>query len=113
LGLTLVNNTPGTLSAADYTTPSMLNYRDSDTIYQSILKKATNMPYGLNGYFLLLHCGAERERTDKFYQVLPLLLEDLKDLGYTFVRADEMIGFAPEVLPKTAPKKAVKKRRRR
>jgi peptidoglycan/xylan/chitin deacetylase (PgdA/CDA1 family) len=113
IGLTLINNTPGTLSAADYTTPSMLNYRDSDTIYQSILKKATNMPYGLNGYFLLLHCGAEKERTDKFYQVLPLLLEDLKDLGYTFVRADEMIGLAPEVLPKTAPKKAVKKRRRR
>jgi peptidoglycan/xylan/chitin deacetylase (PgdA/CDA1 family) len=113
LGLTLINNTPGTLSAADYTTPSMLNYRDSDTIYQSILKKALDMPYGLNGYYLLLHTGADPERMDMFYQVLPLLIEELKELGYTFVRADEMAGFTPEVLPKAVPKKAVKKRRRR
>lgn len=113
LGLTLINNTPGTLSAADYTTPSMLNYRDSDTIFQSIIKKATNIPYGLNGYFLLLHCGADRERLDVFHHSLPLLIQELKEMGYSFVRADEMAGFTPEVLPKAVPKKAVKKRRRR
>jgi len=113
LGLSLINNTPGTLSAADYTTPSMLNYRDSDTIYQSILKKAMHMPYGLNGYFLLLHTGSDPERMDRFYEVLPLLIEELKEMGYRFIRADEMAGFTPEVLPRAAPKKAVKKRRRR
>jgi endoglucanase len=114
MGLTLINNTPGTLSAADYTTPSMLNYRDSDTIYQSIMAKALDKPYGLNGYFLLLHTGADRERMDAFYLTLPLLLEELQSLGYRFVRVDEMLGMEVEVMPrvKAAPrKKAVKKRR--
>ncbi|HSK13119.1 MAG TPA: glycoside hydrolase family 9 protein [Phnomibacter sp.] len=121
LGLTLINNTPGTLSAADYTTPSMLNYRDSDTIYQSIMARATNMPYGLNGYFLLLHTGVDRERTDAFYLALPLLVEELKGMGYRFVRVDEMTGLIPElppVTPKALPakkaptKKPVRKKRR-
>ncbi len=113
LGLTLINNTPGTLSAADYTTPSMLNYRDSDTIYQSILAKALDMPYGLNGCFLLLHAGVDRERPDAFYLVLPLLIEELKANGYRFVRVDEMLGMKPEVMPKAPIKKSVKKRKRR
>jgi peptidoglycan/xylan/chitin deacetylase (PgdA/CDA1 family) len=113
LGLTLINNTTGTLSAADYTTPSMLNYRDSDTIYQSIMAKALDMPYGLNGYFLLLHAGVDRERPDAFYLVLPLLIEELKSNGYRFVRVDEMLGMKAEVLPKPAVRKPVKKKRRR
>jgi hypothetical protein len=72
-----------------------------------------HMPYGLNGYFLLLHTGSDPERMDRFYEVLPLLIEELKEMGYRFIRADEMAGFTPEVLPRAAPKKAVKKRRRR
>ena len=111
--MTLINNTTGTLSAADYTTPSMLNYRDSDTIYQSIMAKALDMPYGLNGYFLLLHAGVDRERPDAFYLVLPLLIEELKSNGYRFVRVDEMLGMKAEVLPKPAVRKPVKKKRRR
>ncbi len=113
LGFTLINNTPGTLSAADYTTPSMPNYRNTDTIYQSIMAKALDMPYGLNGYFLLLHSGADRERMDAFHRVLPLLIEELKSLGYEFVRVDEMLGMKPEVLPKPVLKKPAKKKRRR
>ncbi len=103
MGLTLINNTPGTLSAADYTTPSMLNYRDSDTIYQSIIAKALDMPYGLNGYFLLTHTGADPERMDAFYLTLPLLIEELKSLGYEFVRVDEMLGMKVEAMPKAKP----------
>lgn len=110
LGLTLINNTPGTLSAADYTTPSMPNYRNTDTIYQSIMAKALDMPFGLNGYFLLLHAGADKERVDASHLVLPLLIEELKKLGYEFVRADEMLGMKPETLPKPPVKKATKKR---
>jgi peptidoglycan/xylan/chitin deacetylase (PgdA/CDA1 family) len=112
MGLTLINNTPGTLSAADYTTPSMLNYRDSDTIYQSIMTKALDMPYGLNGYFLLLHAGADRERMDAFYLVLPLLIEELKSQGYQFVRVDEMVGLPVEVPPRVQPRKPVRRRRK-
>jgi peptidoglycan/xylan/chitin deacetylase (PgdA/CDA1 family) len=100
LGLLLISNTPGTLSAADYTTPAMPNYRHADTIYQSIMRKALQMPYGLNGYFLLLHTGAGPQRPDAFYRTLPLLLQELKSMGYTFVRADEMLGIKAERLPK-------------
>ena len=92
LGLTLINNTPGTLSAADYTTPEMSNYRNSSVIYENILHKARTVPYGLNGYFLLAHVGTDPLRTDKFYLLLPLLIQELKNLGYEFVSVKEMAG---------------------
>lgn len=103
LGLTLINHTPGTLSAADYTTPAMANYRDSDTIFMDIMRKAREVPYGLNGYFLLTHLGADAARPDKFYMVLPLLIEELSKDGYQFVRADEMLGMQLPALPRLAP----------
>ena len=113
LGITLINNTPGTLSAADYTTPDAKNYRSSDTIFQSILHKARQMPHGLNGYFLLLHTGVGPERTDKFHFLLPLLLQDLRNAGYNFVRADEMLGMKAPVLQveRPAKKKPVPKKK--
>jgi hypothetical protein len=87
-----------------------LNYRDSDTIYQSIMAKALDKPYGLNGYFLLLHTGADRERMDAFYLTLPLLLEELQSLGYRFVRVDEMLGMEVEALPRAPAGKAREKK---
>ncbi|TAD92419.1 MAG: cellulase [Bacteroidetes bacterium] len=92
LGLTLINNTPGTLSAADYTTPSMANYRSSDAIFSSIVTKARQTPSGLNGHVLLLHLGADAARTDKFYYLLPLLIQELRAMGYALVRIDELLG---------------------
>jgi endoglucanase len=90
-GLQLINYTPGTLSHADYTTPEMPNYRSSDTIYQSILQKAIDLPKGLNGYILLVHIGTDPARTDKFYNLLPLLLQELTGYGYKFVRVDALL----------------------
>ncbi|MEO7311163.1 MAG: glycoside hydrolase family 9 protein [Chitinophagaceae bacterium] len=90
-GLKLINYTPGTLSNADYTTPSMPNYRASDTIYQSVLRKATEAPTGMNGYILLFHLGTDKERIDKMYQSLPLLLQELVAYGYKFVRIDGLL----------------------
>jgi len=91
-GLQLVNYTPGTLSAADYTTPEMPNYRSSDTIYQTIINKAIDAPTAINGYILLLHIGTDPARKDKFYMLLPLLLQELTGMGYTFVRIDQLLG---------------------
>jgi peptidoglycan/xylan/chitin deacetylase (PgdA/CDA1 family) len=91
MGLTLVNMTPGTISHTDYTIPSMYNYRDSKTIYQSILDYEQSNPNGLNGFFLLIHIGTHPERTDKFYQYLQPLLENLIERGYHFRRIDEML----------------------
>jgi len=90
-GLQLINYTTGTLSNADYTTPRMPNYRSSDTIYQSILHKAIDLPTGLNGYILLLHIGTDPARTDKFYNLLPLMLQELIGYGYKFVRVDDLL----------------------
>ena len=92
LGLTLINNTPGTLSASDYTTPEMPGYRSSSSIYQSIIQKAQSVPFGLNGYILLLHIGTDEARRDKFYYFLPLLIQELKAMGYTFVLPEKLPG---------------------
>jgi peptidoglycan/xylan/chitin deacetylase (PgdA/CDA1 family) len=85
LGLILVNYTPGTRSNADYTTPDMgKRYLDSDFIYQSIIEYEKSTSAGLNGFLLLVHIGTHPDRTDKFYRQLPQLIDDLRQLGYTF-----------------------------
>jgi peptidoglycan/xylan/chitin deacetylase (PgdA/CDA1 family) len=97
LGLTLINNTSGTLSAADYTTPSMPNYRNSDAIFNSIVQKARQVPYGVNGYMLLLHVGTDPARADKFYFLLPLLIQELRNQGYRFVGLESLLGMKPKL----------------
>lgn len=84
MGLTLVNFTSETASNADYTTPSMKNYRSSDNILQTILQKEESE--GLNGHLMLFHAGTSPERTDKFYTThLHTLILELHQRGYRFV----------------------------
>ncbi|HBC29081.1 MAG TPA: hypothetical protein DC006_05390 [Prevotellaceae bacterium] len=84
MGLTLVNFTSGTASNADYTTPSMKNYRSSDSILHTIL--AHEESEGLNGHLMLFHAGTSPERTDKFYtRHLDMLIRELHHRGYRFV----------------------------
>lgn len=90
LGLTLVNYTPGTLSAADWTVPELgKSYRSTDEIYESILTFEENE--GLNGFILLLHIGAHPDRTDKFYDRFEELIDSLLGRGYTFKLMNETI----------------------
>ena len=91
LGLTLFNFTPGTSSNADYTTPSMPEYKSSREIYDRILAYEAKDPNGLNGFILLVHIGTDPERTDKFYLMLGNLIVDLRASGYAFVRIDELL----------------------
>lgn len=88
-GLQLINFTSGTLSHADYTTPSMSNYRSSEMILESIRKQEREK--GMNGFILLLHIGTAPERTDKLYHQLPQLIGELKEKGYGFVRVDDLL----------------------
>lgn len=88
-GLKLINFTSGTLSHADYTTPSMPNYRSSERILESIRKQEREK--GMNGFILLVHIGTHPERTDKLYDQLPQMIGELKQKGYTFVRIDELL----------------------
>ena len=86
MDLQLVNFTPGTASAADYTYPEMgSSYKKSSDIYQSIVRKESTSPSGLNGFILLVHIGTDPKRTDKFYLRLPQLIKMLKMKGYSFV----------------------------
>jgi peptidoglycan/xylan/chitin deacetylase (PgdA/CDA1 family) len=91
LSLQLINYTPGTLSAADYTTPDLKNYRSSETIYNSIINYEASHPSGLNGFILLLHIGTDPKRTDKFYYHLPQLVRYLKQKGFQFQRVDRLL----------------------
>jgi hypothetical protein len=110
----LLNPTPGTLSLAVNILPGETNYVNSDSIFQDIMAKARQMPYGLNGYFLVIPTDPPAERADKFYMLIPLLLQDLKNEGYRFVRVDEMLGLAvPKPEPAPRKKAAVKKKKKR
>ncbi|HET6722289.1 MAG TPA: glycoside hydrolase family 9 protein, partial [Chitinophagaceae bacterium] len=91
LGIQLINYTPGTLSHADYTTPKDNKYRNSQTIYNSIIDYERSKPAGLNGFILLMHIGAGPGRTDKFYAHLPEVIEYLKQKGYQFQTVDQLV----------------------
>lgn len=90
-GLQLINFTPGTLSAADYTYPGLGNYRSSEVIFQSIVKWEEEHYNGLNGFLLVTHIGTDARRSDKFYYRLDSLITTLKQRGYVFKRVDEML----------------------
>ncbi len=92
LDLVLFSFTPGTSSNADYTTPSMPEYLPAQTIYDRILAHEEKDPAGLNGFILLIHVGADPERTDKLYLRLGRLIRELKGRGYSLVRIDELFG---------------------
>lgn len=95
LGLTLVNFSPGTRSNADYTTPEMPNYVDSESIFKQILTYEEQDLNGLNGFILLLHLGVGPRRSDKFHRLLPDLLRTLIARNYSFVRIDELLEHTP------------------
>ncbi len=88
-GGVLINFTPGTLSHADYTLSGNKNYRDSETIWKSIINR--EKAGGLNGFILLMHIGVGPGRKDPFFYELPGLLRYLKGQGYELVRVDEML----------------------
>jgi peptidoglycan/xylan/chitin deacetylase (PgdA/CDA1 family) len=91
-GLRLVNFTPGTRTNADYTTPEMRNYRNSEVIFNSITDYEEKSKSGLNGFIMLLHIGTDPARTDKFYNRLERLIEFLAIKKYKPVRIDELLS---------------------
>ncbi|HPC96902.1 MAG TPA: glycoside hydrolase family 9 protein [Sedimentisphaerales bacterium] len=92
MGLTLVNLSPGTRSAADYTSEKDRNFVSSQAILDSILQREREDPDGLNGFVLLMHVGAGPERADKMHARLPELLATLKERGYALERIDRLLA---------------------
>jgi len=83
IGVKIINFTPGIISNADYTIPSMgKQYKSSKEIFNSILNFESKN--GLNGANILVHFGTSPERTDKFYNKLDDLIKELKSRGYKF-----------------------------
>ena len=84
LSLITVNNSPGTRSNADYTTPDMPNYISSTDILKSIYSYEETD--GMHGFHLLIHPGVSPKRKDKLYNSLDELVSRLKGAGYYFSR---------------------------
>jgi len=85
-GLQMVNFTPGTGTNADYTTPDMANYRTSDQLFDRLFNFEKTNRLGLRGAIILIHMGTHPDRTDKFYDKLGQLIDELKARGYEFGR---------------------------
>lgn len=83
-GLNVVTLSPKTYTNADYTTPSMKNYRSSEQIMKLLYDSEKSDANGLNGAILLIHPGTQSERTDKLYLRLDELVKSLKQKGYSF-----------------------------
>jgi len=82
MGLKLVNNSPGTFTAQDWTFPGGTTYYSSDTLMKNLLTYENEK--GLNGYILLIHPGTDPRRTDKFYLHLDSVLKYLTNKKYSF-----------------------------
>jgi endoglucanase len=81
-GVQVVNFTPGIGTNADYTTPSMSNYKSSQQLMDRLMQYEAEK--GLNGTLILIHLGTHPERTDKFYHKLPEIIDMLTEKGYEF-----------------------------
>lgn len=79
-----VNFSQGTRSNADYTTPSMPNYVESQSIINSIYNYEKKQ--GMNGFHLLIHPGTAAERTDKLWFRLEEIIDFLLEEDYQFSR---------------------------
>jgi peptidoglycan/xylan/chitin deacetylase (PgdA/CDA1 family) len=88
-GLILINLTPGTRSAADYTGEQDRNFVPSETILQTVLE--CERKQGLNGCILLLHVGSGPGRKDKFAPQFGRLLDLLQERGYRFVTVPDLL----------------------
>ena len=82
IGLRVMNYTPGTNTPADYTEPSMPNYKNSQNIINTLY--GFESIEGLNGAIILIHPGVSDKRPDKLYLRLTEIIRDLKKKGYSF-----------------------------
>jgi peptidoglycan/xylan/chitin deacetylase (PgdA/CDA1 family) len=88
LGYKVLNYTPGTATPADYTTPSMKSYKSSQQLIDKLY--AFEKQNGLNGAIILIHPGVAEERTDRLYNRLGEIIEEMKLRGYSFKSLNEI-----------------------
>ncbi len=86
MGVQVVNYTPGIGTPADYTIPSMTNYRKAQPLIDGLWK--FEKEEGLGGALVLIHPGIEESRPEKerLYNRLDEIIRYLKKKGYRFDR---------------------------
>ena len=95
LGLQVINYTPGTRSNEDYTYPGIeqesgATYRTSKWLYDNMMQ--WEKKHTLNGHLIMIHFGTDPRRTDKFYDMLPKIITELRHRGYRFTTIDELLA---------------------
>ena len=86
--MNVMNLTPGTATAADYTIPSMPNYRTAQGLINALMNFEEKN--NLNGAIILIHPGIESSRPDPLYLRLGEIIKTLKKRGYTFGSFSEL-----------------------
>ena len=86
MGVEIVNYTPGIGTPADYTIPSMSNYKKAQPLIDGLWKFEREQ--GLSGALLLIHPGIEESRpeAERLYNRLDEIIRYLKKKGYSFDR---------------------------
>lgn len=90
MNVMLFNFTPGSGSNRDYIPEGEKKFTPSKKIIEDVLAYEKKDPHGLNGFLLLMHLGSERK--DKTFDLLEGLVVELKNLGYSFARVDELLA---------------------
>lgn len=83
-GIITINFTPGQWTSDDYTTPDMEQYKSSNEIKRLLYE--FEQAQTLNGAIILIHLGTHPLRTDKFYHLMPEIIDSLTLKGYSFKR---------------------------
>ena len=92
LGLQLINYTPGTWTNADYTfpgDPEGTTYCDNEQLWTRLME--WEREHTINGHLLLIHLGTDARRPEKFYNLLPQLIDTLTARGYRAVPLETLL----------------------
>ncbi len=66
-------------------------YRSPEEIYEDILAIETEHPKGLNGVIMLMHLDSQRNG-NHVYEILPKLIESIRNKGYVFGNITELLN---------------------
>ena len=65
-------------------------YHTAEEIVEKIINFGNGDEYGANGAIVLMHLGTSREE-DQPHKLLPRIIDQMRDNGYTFVTISEMM----------------------
>ena len=92
VGWTLGNGNGETMDTLDWVADTTAStYKTSQEILDRILNFGSNSDYGANGGIILMHLDTQRS-VDQPYQIIPALIDSMRQRGYEFVKISELIA---------------------